>query len=294
MKESGVGSNLDQTILLVRNPRWAIPSFHNILSEINYGQEWHEVYPYLYNVFTKRAPIEDWVKWRDLKFEKEIELWGWHIDYYMEQGSRYWDDLDFERVGEKPLYFRTDDMKPWPKDSHCIYDIDCFPQAVVSYEKLRKHGTGPEELRKIANALRSKKDMTVLADEAIDCVWFETFIHASAPNNDDRDHNGLLAESYKFTNHQMQIIANKLEFLKEKYSTSEWANVTVAEDLVLALEDYISEIGEEMVYLQANPAPTPVPDPDYYQSLVDWYATVGGGNRYEKDKVRQMRGYWPL
>eukprot|EP00547_Thalassionema_nitzschioides_P006919 CAMPEP_0194200986 /NCGR_PEP_ID=MMETSP0156-20130528/1388_1 /TAXON_ID=33649 /ORGANISM="Thalassionema nitzschioides, Strain L26-B" /LENGTH=422 /DNA_ID=CAMNT_0038926071 /DNA_START=312 /DNA_END=1580 /DNA_ORIENTATION=- len=288
------GATLNQTILVVRNPRWAIPSFHNILSEVNYGQDFSEVYPYLNDLFTKRAPIANWIKWRDLKFEKEIELWAWHIDYYMEQGSKYWTDLDFDRVGEKPFHFLTDEEKPWPKDIHCINDIDCFPKALISYEKLRKHDTGPGELSKIANAVRDKKEMTVISDEAIGCVWFETFIHAAAPNNDDRDFAGDLAEAFRFTNDQLEAMANKLEFMKEKYSAAEWANVTVAQDLVSAIEAYISDVGEERAYMLANPSPTPPPNPDYHQSLVDWYAGVGGGNRYEKDKVRAMRGYWPL
>jgi len=286
------GSTLDQVILIVRNPRWAIPSFHNILFEINYGQEWGEVYPYLTSVFTQRAPMENWVKWRDLKFEEEIDLWAWHIDYYMEEGSQYWDDLDFERVGQKPFFFNTEDTKPWPKNSHCITDINCFPTAVVSYEKLRKHGEGPNELRKLAEALRGKKDMTVISDEAIDCVWFETFIHATAPNNDDRA--GLPRESYHFTLHQLQTIANKLQEMKDKYSTGNWATNEIAQDLVAAFDDYIGEIGDELDYVQANPPPTPAPNVDYYDELVSWYESVGRGNRYEIDKVRQMRGYWPL
>mmetsp|Transcript_9847 Transcript_9847/g.14502 ORF Transcript_9847/g.14502 Transcript_9847/m.14502 type:complete len:428 (+) Transcript_9847:80-1363(+) len=288
------GATLNQTILVVRNPRWAIPSFHNILSEVNYGQDFSEVYPYLNDLFTKRAPIANWIKWRDLKFEKEIELWAWHIDYYMEQGSKYWTDLDFDRVGEKPFHFLTDEEKPWPKDIHCINDIDCFPKALISYEKLRKHDTGPGELSKIANAVRDKKEMTVISDEAIGCVWFETFIHAKAPNNDNRDHHGNAKEAYHFTIDQMQIITNKLQFMKDKYSSGEWENNAVAQDLVLAFDDYIAEVGEELLYLQANPPPTPAPNAAYNDELVSWYETVGAGNRYARDKVRQMNGYWPL
>merc|ERR1712232_103421 len=219
------GSSLDQVILVIRNPRWAIPSFHNIINEIDYGQEWNEVFPYLLNVFTRRAPIDLWVKWRDLKFDEEIELWGWHIDYYMEEGSQYWVDLDFERVGQKPFHFKTEEEKPWSKDMHCVTDIDCFPKAVVSYERLRNHDSGPNELRKMAEALRGKKNISVISDEAIDCVWFETFIHAKAPNNDDRDGGGKLKEAYKFTYEQLETIAAKPQFMKEKYSADPWTNV---------------------------------------------------------------------
>jgi len=287
------GSSMDQVIILIRNPRWAIPSFHNILSEINYAQSWDDVYKYIRQVFTARAPMANWIKWRDLKFDEEINLWAWHIDYYMERGAKYWLDLDFERVGQKPFRFHIEKPKPWGRDLHCVYDLDCFPKAVISYEKLLKNATGPLELRKMAEALRGKKEMTVIEDQAIDCVWSETFIHAQAPNNFDRDAGGLPADAYNFTNAQMESILDKLNFMRNKYSQGKWTNISVAMDIVSALDDYIVDVGEEYAGMVINPSPTPAPNLDYHQNLLDWYDSMGRGDRYAYDKVRQMHGYWP-
>lgn len=288
------GSTLEQVILVVRNPRWAIPSFHNILHEVHYAQDWYSVFQHIDETFTTRAPVADWIKWRDLKFDKELDLWAWHIDYYMEDGQQYWDDLDYERIGETPFHFRTEDMKPWPKDYHCVYDIDCIPKEVISYEKLRKYDTGPDELRKIADTFRGKKEMTVLSDEAVDCVWFETFLKADAPQNDNRDEAGLFRELYGFTNAQTQKIADKLNYMKNKYSQGKFTNMTAANALVMMFDKYIKDLDEELELLNTNPAPTPSPDPNYHDELVNWYAALAGGNRYALSKVQHMHGYWPL
>eukprot|EP00548_Thalassiothrix_antarctica_P010551 CAMPEP_0194160744 /NCGR_PEP_ID=MMETSP0152-20130528/78557_1 /TAXON_ID=1049557 /ORGANISM="Thalassiothrix antarctica, Strain L6-D1" /LENGTH=548 /DNA_ID=CAMNT_0038870459 /DNA_START=226 /DNA_END=1873 /DNA_ORIENTATION=- len=288
------GSTLDQVIIVTRNPRWAIPSFHNILSEIDYAQEWSDVNDYITNVFTRRAPMENWIKWRDLKFDSEIDLWGWHIDFYMENGTQYWNDLDFERVGEKPFFFFNESNKPWPINEHCLLDMDCVPVAHVSYDKMRNPDTGPGELSKIANILREKKGMTVLSDEAIECIWNQTWTFSTAPRNENRDISSPSASDYKFTNTQLQAMLDKLEFMKNKYNSTPWINHPIAQDLVLTFDVYIKEVAEELEYQNENPVPTPAPNPDYYQSLVDWYATVGQGDRYNVDKVRGMRGYWPL
>eukprot|EP00548_Thalassiothrix_antarctica_P018390 CAMPEP_0194195004 /NCGR_PEP_ID=MMETSP0154-20130528/75894_1 /TAXON_ID=1049557 /ORGANISM="Thalassiothrix antarctica, Strain L6-D1" /LENGTH=260 /DNA_ID=CAMNT_0038919487 /DNA_START=585 /DNA_END=1364 /DNA_ORIENTATION=+ len=238
--------------------------------------------------------MANWIKWRDLKFEEEINLWAWHIDFYMEEGAQYWQDLDFERVGQKPFHFNTEMPKPWATDPHCIYDLDCFPKAVISFEKLLNHTTGPSELRKIANVLRGKKNMTVIKDEAIGCIWEESFIHARAPNNFNRNTGGLPAAAYKFTNAQMRSILDKLNFMRNKYSQGKWTNIPVAMDIVSVLDDYIADVEQEFVQMVIDPSPTPAPNSDYHQNLVDWYESVGRGNRYSVDKVRQMRGYWPL
>lgn len=288
------GSTLDQVILVVRNPRWAIPSYHNILSEVDYAQDWNSAFEHIDDLYTKRAPLGAWVKWRDLKFDEELDLWALHIDYYMEDGPQYWDELDYERVGQRPFHFRTDDMKPWPKDTHCIYDIDCVPKEIISYEKLRNYESGPEELRKVANAFRGEKAMTVLSNEAVDCVWFETFLHADAPQNDDRDDTSFERTYYGFTNDQTQKILDKLQYMKDKYSQGQYANMTVATTLVTIFDEYIEELEEEVANLQLNPAPTPVPDPQYHEDLVSWYADLAGGERYNISKVQKMRGYWPL
>eukprot|EP00546_Thalassionema_frauenfeldii_P006095 CAMPEP_0178919868 /NCGR_PEP_ID=MMETSP0786-20121207/14680_1 /TAXON_ID=186022 /ORGANISM="Thalassionema frauenfeldii, Strain CCMP 1798" /LENGTH=442 /DNA_ID=CAMNT_0020593855 /DNA_START=192 /DNA_END=1520 /DNA_ORIENTATION=- len=284
------GATLDQVILLVRNPRWNIPAFHHYLHEVNYGQTFEEVYEHMYDIFSERSPLEEWIKWRDLNFENELNLWAYFIDFYMEGGSQYWEDLDVNRVGHKPLYFRNETERPWPMDERCTDCMNCVPAKVISYEKLKDNSTGPEELRKIAEALRDKEGMTVISDDSIECIWQDTWTHNTAPSNNDRG--GLPEADFGFTNLQLEEIYNTLNEMKSKYSSGSWATDPVAMDLVSAFDMYIAEITVEIAVQSIDPAPTPSPDPSYYQSLVDWYEGVGRGNRYSVDQARTYAGFW--
>eukprot|EP00547_Thalassionema_nitzschioides_P015068 CAMPEP_0194239586 /NCGR_PEP_ID=MMETSP0158-20130606/5997_1 /TAXON_ID=33649 /ORGANISM="Thalassionema nitzschioides, Strain L26-B" /LENGTH=439 /DNA_ID=CAMNT_0038974085 /DNA_START=119 /DNA_END=1436 /DNA_ORIENTATION=+ len=285
------GATLDQVILLVRNPRWNLPGFHDYLHEVDYGQTFEEVSEHIYDIFTERSPLENWIKWRDLNFESELDLWGYQIDFYMEGGPQHWRELDFNRVGHKPLYFRNESDRPWPIDPRCTDCMDCVPALVVTHEKLKNPTTGPDELTKIADVLRGKKGMTVISEEAIPCVWNEVWAHNTAPSIDERA--GLDKGDYGFTNAQLGEILIKLEEMKHKYNSGVWVNVSVAVDLVTAFDLYTSEVTEELDYqTNVNPAPTPPTDPSYYQSLVDWYEGVGRGNRYSADIARTYAGFW--
>ena len=69
---------MDQVLLLIRNPRWALPSYHSLIYEIHYAHDWETAYKYLHQTFVARAPLENWIKWRDYRFEDEINLWCWY------------------------------------------------------------------------------------------------------------------------------------------------------------------------------------------------------------------------
>mmetsp|Transcript_4978 Transcript_4978/g.5490 ORF Transcript_4978/g.5490 Transcript_4978/m.5490 type:complete len:440 (+) Transcript_4978:148-1467(+) len=286
------GSNLAQTIYLIRNPRWAMPSYHTLLSEIGYAHSWELAYSEVSKVFEKRAPMEDWTRWRDYRFDDEINLWGFHIDYYMGNGTQYWFDYDFERNGQTPFRFRTEEERPWPKDSHCIYDSDCAPKAVISYEYLRDSVKGPAELKKIADVLRGKAGYEeVLEDEAIDCIWHETWVNAPEPSNDNRDLNGLPSEAYNFTLPQMYKIEDKLQEMIAKYEGRKWAANPVAMDLVDNFRNYQLSLSAEISDMEVNPPPTPVHDANYQKEIKEWYQSLGKGNRYDKSKIQDM-GIW--
>ena len=51
------GKQMKQVILLVRNPRWALPSYHHLLYEIEYSDSWIWSYLRQYKAYTKRPPI---------------------------------------------------------------------------------------------------------------------------------------------------------------------------------------------------------------------------------------------
>ena len=76
---------MDQVILLIRNPRWAwVPPYHTMRYELNYSEHWLGSYAQLYMVYTTRPIVDDWIVWREQNFETEIENWANHIDFWME------------------------------------------------------------------------------------------------------------------------------------------------------------------------------------------------------------------
>jgi len=215
------GQNMNQVVLVIRNPRWALPSYLTLLTELNYAHSWEIAYDHLPEVFTRRAPMDDWIKWRDYRFNEEIRLWGLHIDFWMSGGEKYWIPYDYERNGQIPFPYYNETDRPWPKDEHCLYDIDdCRPKAIISFERIRDPVVGPTELSKLAAVLRGKPDMNVMVEDGINCIWHETWNNAPAPSNDDRE--GLPRTAYNFTIPQLESMIDKLDEYIDKYSTGEW------------------------------------------------------------------------
>jgi len=283
------GSDLDQTVLVIRNPRWGIPSYHTLLNEIDYAHSWEIAYEELDNVFTRRAPMSDWINWRDYRLWEEIILWGNYIDFYMSDGEKYWSEYDFERNGQWPFYFLNETQRPWPQDLHCQHDIECVPKEVISYERLRDPIVGPEELRKIANVLRGKNEINVIPDDGVECLWHQTWLHTPSPSNDDRA--GPPREAYKFTTPQLISIRDKIVEYKAKYSAAQWAGNSNAIAIVENLAEYLTEVQAEIDELTANPPPTPAPDANYLLEVQDWYKSKGKGNRYDPTELKD-KGIW--
>lgn len=80
-------NDMDQVILLIRNPRWAIPSYHTLRYEIDYANNWYSTFTRLDYVYTRRPNILVWEGWRDENFAEEIKNWSDYIDFWM-QGER--------------------------------------------------------------------------------------------------------------------------------------------------------------------------------------------------------------
>lgn len=283
------GDNMDQTVLLVRNPRWAIPSYHTLLHEIDYAHDCETAYEMLHALFTYRPPLWKWIRWRDLRFEEEIKLWCWHIDYWMGNGTQYWMDWDFERNGQWPFKWIPEAERT--QDVNCIYQgIDCVPQTVVAYEYIRDPVKGPEEINKIAKIIEGKHGLMVIEEEARTCVWHQTMTQKTLPDNDDRAGDRV---NYGFTYFQMGRMRDEIARMKTKYSSGQWVNDKNAEDLCKYFTMYIDDIESEMEEMLGDMPPSPSPNPDYHQGLVDWYKDIGRGDRYNKERVQTMFGLWP-
>mmetsp|Transcript_22390 Transcript_22390/g.25939 ORF Transcript_22390/g.25939 Transcript_22390/m.25939 type:complete len:317 (-) Transcript_22390:102-1052(-) len=67
-------ADVPRSVLLIRNPMNAIPSFHSFLYEQSIGATGHSM----------RAPVDKWIEWRDRHFEQEIQYWLDHIMFWME------------------------------------------------------------------------------------------------------------------------------------------------------------------------------------------------------------------
>lgn len=73
------GNRMDQALLVVRNPRWTLVGYHELLHEIQYAHTWTEAYMNEDHVWSLRPTVAEWVEWRDQRFDDEIERWGWFI-----------------------------------------------------------------------------------------------------------------------------------------------------------------------------------------------------------------------
>ena len=83
-------------------------------------------------------------------------------------------DLDYERNRQWP--FDWIDEVNRKKYFHCIDLMDCYPKAIITYEKLKDPIKEPAELNKIATVLYVKSGMIVIAEEARSCIWNKTQI----------------------------------------------------------------------------------------------------------------------
>mmetsp|Transcript_19725 Transcript_19725/g.24882 ORF Transcript_19725/g.24882 Transcript_19725/m.24882 type:complete len:419 (+) Transcript_19725:158-1414(+) len=258
------GNKMNQVILLVRNPRWALPSYQHLLHEIEYSVNWETSYARRNHVYTMRPPIEDWIVWREIRFEAEIKKWGWFIDYWMEGGlcrDIFTNDLTtpehFERLTQPIMYAQAELLAaqeflgsvPPTIDEHCKNDMEnCKPVAIASFEKIVDPETGPQEVDRFVSAIEGKVGLNVIEEEARECVWRELIINGKGNTNTyrDRDGNGPDETQYRFTLEQMHTIQDEIARLRSKYSQGHWLDDGIAQSLVEYLDSYTAENDEEI------------------------------------------------
>jgi len=283
------GDSMDQVIYIIRNPRWALPAYHSLIWELGYAYDESHANSSVFETFTKSPPVDQWIKWRDYRFDDEIKLWARHIDYFMEQGTQYWTELDIERIGQYPFSFYNDDEIPVEKDTVCTEYIYCYPKTIIVYEKLQDPGTGPVELSKIADVLEGKAGIEVIRSDLFPCVYNETLKNAGATTNSARI--GPDESNYTFTLAQITTLYDTLVNVRDKYDTSD--RTEEASSLVNALNDYISEVGVEKALMENDPPEIVQHAPSYHEDLKDWYNAIGRGSRYIKPRVELLDAYWP-
>jgi len=285
------GDKMDQVVLLVRNPRLAIPSYHTHLYEKHYAHDWETAHKYYKRLFSTRPSVDEWMRWRDYRFHEEVILWKWFVDYWMEGGKQYWMDWDFERNGQLP--FDWLDKKDRKTDLHCIYELDCYPKAVLSYELLSDPVTRHFEAEKVATIMEDKLGIEIIAEDTKPCILTEIEKSKSTPdiiNKDEREH---LKAEYSFTYTQLNEINDMLVGMKGKYGSDKWDDNTAAQDLVMYLDAYIDDLSSCIKSMKNDTSPTPSPNEDNQKNVISWYKSIGRGDRYNKDRIQKMAKVWP-
>lgn len=127
---------LDSLILVLRHPMNALPSFQNFEYERDNGIVSHST----------RAPLEDWMEWRDENFEIELKAWVDHTAYWL-------DRYTFPGVGG-----------------------DRF---VSVYEGVTDNIQGPKHAQALAEFLDSLDDAIrpAIDPDVVACIWYK-FIKA--------------------------------------------------------------------------------------------------------------------
>ncbi len=258
---------MKQVVLLVRNPRWALPSYHHLLYEIEYSDSWLWSYLRQYESYTKRAPIDDWIKWRDTRFDVEIKKWGWFLDYWMEGGiardmlSNEFTTLEhFKRLTQPTMYASPELIAAQDAlgdvsavfDDHCLTDMNCNPVAIASFERMINETTGPSEIERFVAVIENKTAWPISDKDTRECVWHQMIVEGKSFVNTyhDREGNGPGEKEFNFTFSQMEKIQEELERVKTKYSRPGWTNNTIAQSLLGYVDEYIAENMAEMSLLE--------------------------------------------
>jgi len=285
------GDKFDQVVLLIRNPRHAFPSYHTLLSEIHYAADWDTAAKYYLDIFKTKPTVANWIRWRDLLFHEELILWSEFIDYWMSGGMQYWVDLDLERNLQWPFQLVDEDSRNL--DVHCIYEMNCNPATVISFDRLSNPEQGPEEAAKLAKVLEGKKGMTVIEEEAIPCVWNKTMDQDNPYlARNDFDRSGTSDKQYVFTLGQMKDMRDEVIRMKMKYASEKWVGNKNAQDLVTYFDEYIVDLNNEVSKMEMNFVPTAAPNEEYESDLHAWYVSIGRSGRYPREQMEALAGVW--
>jgi hypothetical protein len=189
---------MDQVILLLRNPRGAIPSYHNLRFELDYASDWQSSYLRIPDTYTLRPTVERWEQWRDDHLKVEMDRWFNFIDFWMTGGFVEWKNETHHR---------------------CFYNtIDCFPKAVVDFDHFYQENP-TNDFSKITNILDSSANVEVIAAQARTCVLDKVFNKADL--HQGQRPNPELIPLYKFTLPQFDRILNRTTELIEKFGSGE-------------------------------------------------------------------------
>ncbi len=207
---------MDQVILLLRNPRWAIPSYHNMRFELNYAADWTSSYIRIPFTYTTRPAIAQWELWRDSHFDIEIDRWAAFYKFYLQGG----------------LIESTNTTH-----SNCLNnDIDCHPKAVVNFEHFYSRNPS-SEYSKITSVLDNSTNVEIIAAKARACVLDAVFNRPEL-HQKNRLSSGIVPPMYKLTLAQHDRLLNRTIEVRNKFSEDQFLDDPIAQDFVTILDEY--------------------------------------------------------
>jgi len=210
------GNQMDQVILLVRNPRWAIPSYHNMRYELDYAADWPSSGLNMLMTYTERPAKNYWEGWRTANAMQEINYWFNFVDFWMSGGFQESKNATHSR---------------------CLHSgIDCHPKAVIDFDRLYQEHTTAEFV-KIVDVLDTSANVELIATQARVCVLDAVFdkkeFHQGGRPNPE------LPPQYRFLLVHFDRLLNRTIELMDKYSEEPYASYPHAADLVRILGTYL-------------------------------------------------------
>lgn len=217
---------MDQVILLIRNPRWALPSYSTVRYELDYADNWLSSFYNMGYVYSKRPNISVWKAWRDENFDLEMGNWISFIDFWIQGG--------------------IPDGKTSPHPRCIVNKIDCKPKLLIDFDNFYQENPSVPFF-KLSTVLDQLDNVEQIAAQARVCV-LEKIIHKPELHNAKRNGAGPAPPAYRFTAAQLGIMEEKVTNLKDKYDAEPWESDPLAQALVVALNAYLAAISGEKYF----------------------------------------------
>ncbi len=131
-------------------------------------------------------------------------------------------------------------------DEHCGVDLDCYPKAVVDFDRFYQEHPSTE-FYKIGKLFDATDNVEVIDRQARACILDAVYMDKSL-HHGNRDGNGPPPSYKKFTAPQLDAMIVAVTALKNKYSSGSFAEDPVAQSLVDILDDYIKQDFAEFEY----------------------------------------------
>jgi len=160
--------NVDQSVLLLRNPMNALPSYHNFFYEMEQKLKNHST----------RAPVEVWIEWRDQQFEEHLATWLHVVKFWMEHHTYEhrliitYENMIHDETGPTELFrlakfvMRGDELASPEEDVPCVWDYIVNSRADEATRKGSKRSGGPmerpystDQLNRMIDELKALKNL---------------------------------------------------------------------------------------------------------------------------------------